>query len=127
VAKLPFRTASFAVSSVGLVIKGVGSGLVKVGDVLSMGKSSEYVPHGDLDKNGKKVDWAKKFEKEGKTRSDKVEKAKKEIMEKIAAKLAAVRKNWGPYADPHESESESDENTLCGSEKKAAVSEKEFC
>ncbi|KIW62586.1 hypothetical protein PV04_10747 [Phialophora macrospora] len=131
VAKLPFRTASFAVSSVGLAIKGVSSGLVKVGDVLSLGKSSEYVPHSDLDKNGKKIDWAKKFENERKARSEKVEKAKKDIMAKIGATLAAGRKQqtWGPHADPQSpgSESESDEVTLCGSEKKAIVSEKDFC
>ncbi|EXJ54362.1 hypothetical protein A1O7_09701 [Cladophialophora yegresii CBS 114405] len=124
VAKLPLRTASFAVSSVGLAIKGVGSGLVKAGDVLSMGKSSEFVPHGDVGKNGKKVDWAKKFEKEGKDRSEKVEKAKKTVTEKIAAKLATARKRKNWAAD---SEYDSDENTLCGGEKQVMATEKEFC
>ncbi|ETI20545.1 hypothetical protein G647_08582 [Cladophialophora carrionii CBS 160.54] len=131
VAKLPLRTASFAVSSVGLAIKGVGSGIIKVGDVLSMGKSTEYVPHGDVDKNGKKIDWAKKFEKEGKDRSEKVEKAKKMLTEKIAAQLAVARKrkNRGAHVDPEGvHDSDSDANTLCGSEKQAVVvMEKEFC
>jgi len=120
-AKLPFRTASFAVSTVGLAIKGVGNGLVKVGDVMSMGKSSEFVPRGDVDKKtGKKINWGKMFEKEGQEREAKVEKARKVVTERIMAKFLKKQKNL-------ESDS-TDESTLKGSDcEKAVISEKEFC
>jgi len=119
IAKLPLRTASLLITPVGLTLKGIGKGLVKVGDVLSMGKSSEFVPSSDVDKKtGKKVDWGKKFEAEGKEREGKVEKARKDIRERILARLVKKR----------EAGLESDDDTLYGSaSEKAVVSEKEFC
>ena len=133
VAKIPLRTASLAISTVGLTIKAVGHGLVKVGDVMSMGKSSEYVPSGDVDvKSGKKIHWGKMFQKESEERKNKVEKARKEISQKITKAVAAREsesektvkgEGFAPEAD-----SDSDAstlNTLMGSEKDV-LSEKEF-
>ncbi|KAJ9614278.1 hypothetical protein H2200_002414 [Cladophialophora chaetospira] len=119
IAKLPLRTASFFITPVGLTLKCAGKGLIKVGDILQMGKSSEFVPDSDVDKKtGKRVDWAKKFEQEGKEREGKVEKARKDVRERILARLSKKR----------EAGIESDDDTLYGSGgEKGIVSEKEFC
>ena len=118
-AKFPLRTASFFITPVGLTLKGIGKGLIKVGDVMSMGKSSEFVPERDVDKKtGKKVDWGKKFKQEGKDREAKVESARKAVMEKVLSKLAKKR----------EAGLESDDDTLYGSGgEKGVISEKDFC
>lgn len=119
IAKLPLRTASFVIKPVGLTLKGIGKGLIKIGDVMSMGKSSEFVPEQDVDKKtGKKVDWGKKFKQESCDREAKVEKARKAITERVLGILAKKR----------EAGIESDDDTLYGSGgEKDVVSEKEFC
>jgi hypothetical protein len=116
-AKFPFRTAAFAISTIGCGIKG----LIKVGDAMSMGKPAQYIPSGDVDqKTGKKIHWGKRFETEGKQREAKVEKAKKEIREKILAKFAKKQKDL--------EKDSSDESTLRDSTcDKDVVSEKHFC
>jgi hypothetical protein len=121
VAKFPLRTASFAVTSVGLAIKGVGKGLVKVGDLMAMGKSSEFVPTPDLDSTGKRIHWAKAFAKEADQRKNKVDKARKDLMDKAAAKFGCKEKGDA------EAYSDCDERTLRGSDcEKDRLSEKEF-
>ena len=90
---------------------------------MSMGKPSEFVPASDVDKKtGKKIHWGKVFEKEGAERKAKVEKARKEIVQKMAAKLARKEKALDNAPDV---DSDSDTSTLRGSEKDV-LSEKEF-
>lgn len=142
IAKLPLRTVSFGVSTLGLAIKGVGMGLVKVGDVMSMGRGSEWVPRDDLDKtSGKKVNWAKKWTDEARARKEKVEKAEKEILKAMTAKKQPCdsnsnNKKKNDVLDEKKDAADSlfsDNSTVRASddyenEKTAAmVSEKEFC
>ncbi|KIW93421.1 uncharacterized protein Z519_06026 [Cladophialophora bantiana CBS 173.52] len=118
IAKFPLRAAGSAISGVGLALKTVGHGVAKLGDITSMGKSSEWVPSGDVvvakDGKMKKIDWSAKFEKESKDRT---------------AKLKAAMKKETPPKEKH-SGTESDTSTLRWSEyenEKAIISEKEFC
>ncbi len=77
VAKAPFRIIAGTVSGVGFVIRSVGHGVVKLGDLGGnklLGKSAEWVPEGDV-VDGKKVDWPAIFENEKRATSIKVEKA----------------------------------------------------
>ena len=132
IAKFPVRTVSFTVSKVGLAIKGMGLGLVKVGDVMDMGKSSEWVGSGDVDaKTGKKVDWSKNFEQESQERCQRVDKARKEHAARVLAnmKFWEKREKWADTVKDVEKGSLSDVSTLKGSEygdEKALMSEKEF-
>ncbi|EXJ69423.1 uncharacterized protein A1O5_07459 [Cladophialophora psammophila CBS 110553] len=118
IAKFPLRAAGSAISGVGLALKTVGHGVAKLGDITSMGKSSEWVPSGDVvvakDGKMKKIDWSATFEKESKDRT---------------AKVKAAMKKETPPKEKH-SEAESDRSTLRWSEyenEKAIISEKEFC
>ncbi|OAP55245.1 hypothetical protein AYL99_10218 [Fonsecaea erecta] len=129
VAKFPLRTAAVAISGIGLAMKTVGHGVAKLGDITSMGKSSEWVPSGDVmvQKNGqmKKIDWAAEFDRENKDRKAKFEKSERWT----CAKLKAAMKKQG---SPKEKDCESvgGSSTLRGSDyesEKAIVSEKEFC
>lgn len=82
VAKAPIRTVALAVSGVGHVVRAVGHGVAKLGDMGKLGKSSEWVPEGDV-VNGKKVDWAAVFEKEREEKVLRVQKAHKQIAAKV--------------------------------------------
>ncbi|KIX05426.1 uncharacterized protein Z518_06298 [Rhinocladiella mackenziei CBS 650.93] len=82
VAKAPFRTVAFVVSSVGVGIRSVGHGVAKLGDIGRLGKSSEWVPEADV-VNGKKVDWSAVFEKENQEKMIKIEKARKSVKTKV--------------------------------------------
>ena len=76
VAKAPFRIIGFAISGVGTAVRGGGHGVAKLGDAAKLGKSSEWVPEADV-KDGKKVDWSAKWEKERKDKLVKIEKNEK--------------------------------------------------
>ncbi|KIW74176.1 hypothetical protein Z517_12116 [Fonsecaea pedrosoi CBS 271.37] len=129
-AKFPLRTAGSAMTGIGLALKTVGHGVAKLGDITSMGKSSEWVPSGDVVVDGKdgkvkKIDWAAKFAQESKDRKAKFE----ETQRGRCAKLKAAIKKHG-LPKEKDGESMGDSSTLRGSEyenEKAIVSEKEFC
>ena len=124
IAKLPLRTTSFAISAVGLTLKGLGHGLVKLGDIMTLGKSSEFVPADDVDsKTGKKIHWGKKFAREEEEREERVQKATKKITEERKAAEAKVLEEKVKGM-----ESDSDEYTLRGSDccEKDGLLEKEF-
>ncbi|EXJ77220.1 hypothetical protein A1O3_10378 [Capronia epimyces CBS 606.96] len=72
VIKAPFRTVGFVVEGVGLAVRSVGQGVVKLGELGRLGKSSEWVAKEDV-VNGKKVDWPAVFAKEGRAKDAKIE------------------------------------------------------
>jgi len=55
--KAPFRLTAAVFNGTGHMLKGVGRGIQKVGRVVKMGPSSEWVPEFDVGVNGKKIDW----------------------------------------------------------------------
>jgi len=107
-------TVGFVVGGVGLAIRTVGHGVAKLGEVASLGKSSEWVPEMDV-VGGKKVDWSKEFEKERRARLSKIEGAQKMVQAKVFNEKG--EKMW--------KDDDSDASTKAGSE--GLVREKEFC
>ena len=86
VAKAPFRTIGFMVSGVGFVVRAAAHGVVKIGDAVKMGKSSEWVPEGDV-VNGKKVDWSRVFENERRDKLVKIERNQKNASSGMKVKV----------------------------------------
>ena len=59
VLKAPLRVTGAIMSGTGLAIQAIGNGLIKVGNKITTGPSSEWVPEADVDLNGKKIDRSK--------------------------------------------------------------------
>lgn len=113
IAKAPLRSVGFVVGGMGLAIRSVGHGVLKLGDLVALGKSSEWVPEADV-VDGKKVNWSKVFEKEHKDRLSKIEKAQQKVPVKVFSE-----KGVNLWKDD-----DSDASTEAGSKE---IREKEFC
>lgn len=61
IVKAPFRATAAVVHGVGSVVKHVGRGICKVGEVIKLGPGSEWIPEADIDANGKKIDWSRRM------------------------------------------------------------------
>ncbi|KAI1626336.1 hypothetical protein EDD37DRAFT_339959 [Exophiala viscosa] len=82
VAKAPIRTVAAAISGVGHVVRAVGHGVVKLGELGKLGKSSEWIPEPDV-VDGKKVDWADILKQQSADKVLRAEKAKKQVQAKV--------------------------------------------